>query len=222
MAKYGYGKDRVRGIYPELENYLDSHGLSLQEFSEKSGVSIACLGNALKGTVQPSMETVNKLCRATGLTFVLTPDGSDFVWKVSFPTKEASWKEKAEEKARQEMQEVQLQQTPAKVEAVSKEISNAAGDILAELRRQMGSAMTIADFQKEVAKGMSPEDLQSAEMRSVFGLCSSIGALQGIYGRKARASQETEAMGDVRNILSLLAVYCIARGWDLEDIARNA
>ena len=65
-------RDRV-GL--ELQRLREERGLTVEELSQKSGVSVTTIRVAERGPREPSDDTVAKLARPLGLTF-------DEVWRL--------------------------------------------------------------------------------------------------------------------------------------------
>jgi NTP pyrophosphatase (non-canonical NTP hydrolase) len=81
--------------------------------------------------------------------------------------------------------------------------------------------MTGNEYQKLAAVTIPKEVNRSeVEYHALFGMCSEVGELQGIYqkmyqGHRPDKKHMVKELGD---LLWFVAEYCTARGWELDDI----
>ena len=81
--------------------------------------------------------------------------------------------------------------------------------------------MTANEYQKAAARTMNPALARDSQiMHSLLGMSSEVGELQSIWqklyqGHARDYSHEKKELGDV---LWMIAEYCTANGWELEDV----
>ena len=84
--------------------------------------------------------------------------------------------------------------------------------------------LTAEEYQRLAARTINTENsLTEMEFHALFGMCSEIGELQGIYqkiyqGHRPSKEHMQKELGD---LLWFIAEYCTARGWELEDIMQK-
>ena len=83
--------------------------------------------------------------------------------------------------------------------------------------------MTLNEYQllasRTINKNMLVADL---EEHALFGICSEVGELHGIYQKifQGHAPDEEHLIKEVGDILWFIAEYCTAHGWNLNDVAQ--
>ena len=55
--------------YPRIEKYIGIEGMSLREFSEKSGIAASTMSRFLNGKTDIQKRNIDKILKATGLTY---------------------------------------------------------------------------------------------------------------------------------------------------------
>lgn len=81
--------------------------------------------------------------------------------------------------------------------------------------------MTGNEYQKLAARTINKELLCiQQEMHAIFGMCSEVGEIQGLYQKcyQGHDMDEEHAKKEVGDLLWFIAEYCTSLGWKLEDI----
>lgn len=87
-----------------------------------------------------------------------------------------------------------------------------------------GHELTLNEYQREAARTMNKSLTEhQTEMHAVFGMCSEVGEIQGIYqkiyqGHKAEEEHLKKELGD---LLWFIAEYATANGWTLCEVAKE-
>ncbi len=81
--------------------------------------------------------------------------------------------------------------------------------------------MTGNEYQRLAARTIR-KDLDVTQMRAhaLFGMSSEVGELMGLYQKiyQGHEFDEAHAMKETGDILWMIAEYCTARGWSLEQV----
>lgn len=107
---------------------------------------------------------------------------------------------------------------------VSDSITEAVNKILAEVDAKKPVVYSLNDYQKDASRTIpTPNEPGAMKNHALFGLCSEIGELHGLYqklyqGHKFDKDHAKKELGD---ILWMVAEYATAMGWSLEDVAKT-
>lgn len=107
---------------------------------------------------------------------------------------------------------------------VSDSITEAVNKILSEVEAKKPVVYSLDDYQKDAARTIpTPNEPGAMKNHALFGLCSEIGELHGLYqklyqGHKFDKDHAKKELGD---ILWMVAEYATAMGWSLEDVAKT-
>ena len=56
-------------VYPNIFKYMQDHKINLSEFSTSTGIVYSNLSKFLKGASNPSQASIDKILKATGMTY---------------------------------------------------------------------------------------------------------------------------------------------------------
>lgn len=81
--------------------------------------------------------------------------------------------------------------------------------------------MTGNEYQKLAARTISKiSTKRMQEHHALFGMASEVGELQGLYQKKYQGHEfdDEHAKKELGDVLWMIAEYCTAKGWELEEI----
>lgn len=94
-------------------------------------------------------------------------------------------------------------------------------DFLTDWLDRKGKTMTGNEYQALAARTIN-KDLSTGEvaLHALFGMASEIGELHGIYQKhyQNHKMENEHKMKECGDILWMIAEYCTAHGWNLEDV----
>lgn len=81
--------------------------------------------------------------------------------------------------------------------------------------------MTLNEYQAKAARTISAATTADMEDHSLHGMVGEIGELHSIYQKRHQGHEDTDLhrMKEVGDLLWMIAEYCTANGWMLEDVA---
>ena len=86
-----------------------------------------------------------------------------------------------------------------------------------------GKEMTVNEYQKLAARTIN-QNLKEGEqsLHALFGMASEVGELQGIFQKyyQGHPMDQEHMKKELGDILWMIAEFCTAYGWDLEEIAQ--
>ncbi len=107
---------------------------------------------------------------------------------------------------------------------VSDSITEAVNKILAEVEAKKPVIYGLDDYQKDAARTIpNPGNFEAMCDHALFGLCSEIGELHGLYQKITQGHEfdPDHAKKELGDILWMVAEYATAMGWSLEDVAKT-
>ena len=107
---------------------------------------------------------------------------------------------------------------------VSDSITEAVNKILSEVEAKKPVVYSLNDYQKDASRTIpTPDEPGAMKNHALFGLCSEIGELHGLYQKlyQGHKFDKDHAKKEIGDILWMVAEYATAMGWSLEDVAKT-
>ena len=222
MAAIGYGRPRRNCIFPELDDYIERKGCTLEEFSEKIGINRSTLSNILSGKCMPGREAMEKISSVTGLTGIVTADGIDFVDLNKTTKKVQSAEPVVEEKIVEKVVE-KIVEKPIDISFVKKTSALTADLIMKEIQKNLPAA-TSGDYTFKKYQEFSRKLDSASREYAYLSLNSAVGYVNDILRDESTGIIDVtkdNVQTCLANVLASLTMLCNVYDIDISEMAEN-